>query len=103
MFVNVSAKKKLHIDDLLETILLQADVLELRANPDALASGFVIEANLDKRPRPCGHRARAARHRCIRATPSSPARPMAVSVRWSTRAVSMSRALRLPTRSRSWA
>ncbi len=48
MFVNVSAKKKLHIDDLLETILLQADVLELRANPDALASGFVIEANLDK-------------------------------------------------------
>ena len=48
MFVEVSAKKKLHIDDLLETILLQADVLELKANPDALASGFVIEANLDK-------------------------------------------------------
>ena len=48
MFVNVSAKQKLHIDDLLETILLQADVLELRANPDAEASGFVIEANLDK-------------------------------------------------------
>ena len=36
------------IDDLLETIILQADVLELKANPDALASGFVIEANLDK-------------------------------------------------------
>lgn len=48
MFVEVSAKKKLHIDDLLETILLQADVLELKANPNALASGFVIEANLDK-------------------------------------------------------
>ncbi len=48
MFVEVSAKKKLHIDDLLETILLQADVLELKANPDAEASGFVIEANLDK-------------------------------------------------------
>ena len=48
MFVEVSAKQKLHIDDLLETILLQADVLELRANPDAEASGFVIEANLDK-------------------------------------------------------
>ncbi|MBE6464181.1 MAG: translation initiation factor IF-2 [Eggerthellaceae bacterium] len=48
MFVDVSAKQKLHIDDLLETILLQADVLELRANPDALASGFVIESNLDK-------------------------------------------------------
>ena len=35
MFVEVSAKKKLHIDDLLETIILQADVLELKANPDA--------------------------------------------------------------------
>ncbi|MEC4183215.1 translation initiation factor IF-2 [Adlercreutzia sp. R21] len=48
MFVEVSAKKNLHIDDLLETIILQADVLELKANPDAEASGFVIEANLDK-------------------------------------------------------
>lgn len=48
MFVDVSAKQKLHIDDLLETILLQADVLELKANPDAPASGYVIEANLDK-------------------------------------------------------
>lgn len=48
MFVDVSARQNLHIDDLLETILLQADVLELKANPDALASGFVIEANLDK-------------------------------------------------------
>ncbi|MEG0217114.1 MAG: translation initiation factor IF-2 [Raoultibacter sp.] len=48
MFVDVSAKKRLHIDDLLESILLQADVLELRANSDAPASGFVIEANLDK-------------------------------------------------------
>ena len=48
MFVDVSAKRGLHIDDLLETILLQADVLELKANPDAYATGFVIEANLDK-------------------------------------------------------
>ena len=48
MFVDVSAKKRLNIDDLLETILLQADVLELRANPNALASGYVVEANLDK-------------------------------------------------------
>ncbi len=48
MFVDVSAKQHLHIDDLLETILLQADVLELKANPNALASGYVIEANLDK-------------------------------------------------------
>ena len=48
IFVNVSAKKRLHIDDLLEMILLQADILELRANPDAPASGVVIEAKLDK-------------------------------------------------------
>ncbi|WP_039993465.1 translation initiation factor IF-2 [Slackia sp. CM382] len=48
MFVNVSAKKKEGIDDLLETILLQSDVLELKANPDATASGFVIESKLDK-------------------------------------------------------
>ncbi|MCR5582014.1 MAG: translation initiation factor IF-2 [Eggerthellaceae bacterium] len=48
MFVDVSAKKRLHIDDLLETILLQADVLELKANPNADASGYVIESKLDK-------------------------------------------------------
>ncbi len=48
MFVEVSAKKKLNIDELLETIILQAEVLELKANPDTTASGFVIEANLDK-------------------------------------------------------
>lgn len=48
MFVDVSAKRRLNIDDLLETIILQADILELKANPDALASGFVIEAKLDK-------------------------------------------------------
>ncbi|NTU88573.1 MAG: translation initiation factor IF-2 [Actinobacteria bacterium] len=48
MFVDVSAKQRLNIDDLLETILLQADVLELKANPNTLASGFVIESNLDK-------------------------------------------------------
>lgn len=48
MFVDVSAKKRLNIDELLETILLQADVLELKANPNALASGFVIESKLDK-------------------------------------------------------
>ncbi len=48
MFVDVSAKNRLNIDELLETILLQADVLELKANPNALASGYVIEANLDR-------------------------------------------------------
>ena len=48
IFVNVSAKQRLHIEDLLEMILLQADVLELTANPDAPASGIVIEAKLDR-------------------------------------------------------
>ena len=48
IFVDVSAKKRIGIDDLLEMILLQAEVLELQANPDALASGVVIEAKLDK-------------------------------------------------------
>ena len=48
MFVECSAKKRIGIDDVLETILLQAEVLELKANPNALANGFVIEANLDK-------------------------------------------------------
>lgn len=48
MFVNISAKKNIGIDELLETILLQADVLELKANPDTFASGYVLEAKLDK-------------------------------------------------------
>ncbi|MDF1542483.1 MAG: translation initiation factor IF-2 [Anaerosomatales bacterium] len=48
IFVDVSAKQRLNIHELLEMILLQADVLELKANPDATASGIVIEAKLDK-------------------------------------------------------
>ncbi len=47
-FVNVSAKTGDGIDDLLETILLQADVMELKANPDRLARGLVLEAKLDR-------------------------------------------------------
>jgi translation initiation factor IF-2 len=46
--VPVSAKTRQGIPQLLEMILLQAEVLELRANPDRLASGTVIEARLDK-------------------------------------------------------
>ena len=48
MFVDISAKKKIGIDDLLESVLLQADVLELKANPDTFASGNVLEAKLDR-------------------------------------------------------
>lgn len=48
IFVNVSAKEKTNIDQLLEMILLQAEVLELKANPHKQAQGAVIEARLDK-------------------------------------------------------
>ncbi len=48
IFVNISAKFGQNIDELLEMILLQADVLELQANPDQRAAGSVIEARLDK-------------------------------------------------------
>jgi translation initiation factor IF-2 len=47
VFVNVSAKQRTGLDELLEMILLQADVLELKANPDKAASGRVVEAKLD--------------------------------------------------------
>ena len=47
-FVNVSAKSGEGIEDLLETILLTADILELKANPNRKARGLVIEAELDK-------------------------------------------------------
>jgi translation initiation factor IF-2 len=46
-FVDVSAKTKQGLEDLLETILVMAEVEELRANPDAPASGTVIESKLD--------------------------------------------------------
>ena len=48
MFVNISAKKKQGIDELLESVLLEADVLELKANPDTFASGYVLEGKLDR-------------------------------------------------------
>ncbi|MRS13044.1 MAG: translation initiation factor IF-2 [Actinobacteria bacterium] len=48
IFVNVSAKKRINIEELLEMVLLQSEVLELKANPDTHASGVVIEAKLDK-------------------------------------------------------
>ncbi|MES0362732.1 MAG: translation initiation factor IF-2 [Desulfobacteria bacterium] len=47
VFVNVSAKQGKGIEELLEMILLQAEVLELKANPEKLAVGHVIEAKLD--------------------------------------------------------
>jgi len=44
----VSAKQKIGLDHLLEMILLQAEVLELKANPDKKARGVILEAKLDK-------------------------------------------------------
>jgi translation initiation factor IF-2 len=48
IFVNVSAKQKTGLDDLLEMILLQAEMLELKANPNQMAKGTIVEARLDK-------------------------------------------------------
>jgi translation initiation factor IF-2 len=48
IFAEVSAKKKQGIEELLELILLQADIMELKADPDCPARGVVIEAKLDR-------------------------------------------------------
>jgi translation initiation factor IF-2 len=48
IFVEVSAKKKIGIDLLLEMILLQAEIIELKANPNKPATGVIIESRLDK-------------------------------------------------------
>jgi translation initiation factor IF-2 len=47
IFVDVSAKKRLNLDKLLEALVLQAEILELKANPDRLAYGTVLEAKMD--------------------------------------------------------
>ena len=52
IFVEISAKAKTGIDELLENILLIAEVKELKANPKRYASGTVLEAVLDKREGP---------------------------------------------------
>jgi len=48
IYVNVSAKKRMGIEDLLEMILLQAEIMELKANPLKAAKGVVIESKLDR-------------------------------------------------------
>lgn len=50
----ISAKKQTGIKELLELIILQADLLELKANPDKLARGIIIESELDKGQGPVG-------------------------------------------------
>ncbi|MDR0454467.1 MAG: translation initiation factor IF-2 [Deferribacteraceae bacterium] len=51
-FQEISAKKRIGIEDLLERVLLEADVLELRGDPDRPAEGIVIESLLDKQKGP---------------------------------------------------
>ncbi|ABK98591.1 translation initiation factor IF-2 [Pelobacter propionicus] len=46
--VEVSAKKRLNLEGLLEMVLLQADLMELKANPDKEAKGTIVEAKLDR-------------------------------------------------------
>jgi len=48
LFVDISAKQRINIDDLLENILLQVEVMELKANPAKQASGVVIESRMDQ-------------------------------------------------------
>jgi len=48
IFVEVSAKQRLNLDTLLEMILLQAEMMELSANPDKAARGVVLESRLDR-------------------------------------------------------
>ncbi len=48
IFVDISAKKRIGIEDLLEMILLQAEIMELKANPNKPARGTIIESRLDK-------------------------------------------------------
>ncbi len=48
IFSHVSAKQQSGIDELLEMVLLQSEVLELKANPDKPAQGHIVEARLDK-------------------------------------------------------
>ena len=76
----VSARTKQGVPELLEYIALQSEVLELKANPETLASGRVIEAKLEKGrgpSRPCSSR----RARSASATRSSPASTTAASAR----------------------
>lgn len=52
--IEVSAKERINLDGLLEAILVQAEVMDLRANPERSAEGVVIEAKLDKGRGPVG-------------------------------------------------
>jgi len=48
IYIDVSAKKHLHIEELLEMILLQAEIMDIKAHPKGPARGIVLESELDK-------------------------------------------------------
>ncbi|MGE4297824.1 MAG: translation initiation factor IF-2 [Desulfovibrionaceae bacterium] len=54
IFAHVSAKQRIGLEELLEMVALQAEVLELKANPDKPARGHIVEAKLDKGRGPVG-------------------------------------------------
>ncbi|MDO5569082.1 MAG: translation initiation factor IF-2 [bacterium] len=49
MFIQISAKNKVGIEELLDAILLESEMLELKANPNRYATGTVVEASVDKK------------------------------------------------------
>ena len=98
--VEVSATKGTNLDQLLEAILLQAELLDLKANPDRTSEGVVIEAKLERaaaRSRPCSCRP----ERSWSATSSSPAASGAAFARWSTTRARISKRPRRRCRSKS--
>ena len=101
--VEVSAKTRMGLDRIEEAILLQAEILELKANPNRVAEGVVIEAKLE---RGRGSVATVLVQRGTAAglvTSSSPAPSGAASVPWSTTGVRAPTPPVPPCRSRSWA
>ena len=86
IMVPVSARQKTGISDILEMILLEADMLELKANPDLPAHGTIIEAKLDKGRGPVAT-VLVDRGRSISVIPSLLEQLMAKSVPWSTTGV----------------
>ncbi|MEI6153641.1 MAG: translation initiation factor IF-2 [Deltaproteobacteria bacterium] len=54
LYAKISAKKKIGIKELLELIILQSEMLELKANSDKIAKGIIIESELDKGQGPVG-------------------------------------------------
>ena len=100
VYADVSAKTKDGLDNLLEMIVLVTDLEELGANPDAEASGTVIESELDPGRGPGHRRARPARHPARRRRRRRRRRSGARSGRCSTTAASASRPRRPGCRSR---